>query len=312
MLLALPATHHFSTLIAAVTLTVLVAIWIDRRPTRATLAAGVVMAVGFWIYLLSYYAQSAPSDSDMLTTNPALFIAWVIAIIALSRWVRTARPASSRGAIACVSFVGFGVLAINAIKPVFPGMSSTPPLLLALVAPLTVLAVLTVWGLPIMIRLDQGPLVLALLVAPIAFVGLGLTAGLSPQYDMLVRRTQTFVHFGTVVITVVAAFVLHDRVQDRSQTLVTAVKAGLPIVLILVAVVTIPIAFVGLEALSYQGTTTEAEFSTATFASATMAEPWTGDDHITRIESNYYGSEHNTGPSPIYDWLHGGDPLLAQ
>lgn len=37
MLLALPFTHHFSTMIAmitAVTLTVLVGIWLDRRPTR--------------------------------------------------------------------------------------------------------------------------------------------------------------------------------------------------------------------------------------------------------------------------------------
>lgn len=308
MLLALPATHHFSTVITAVTLTVLVATWIDRRPTRITFGAGAVVVIGFWTYLLSYYARSPPNYSDTIMTNPALFVAWIIAIVALAHWFQTAKPASSRGTIACVNVIGFGVLALNAIKPVFPGMSSTPTLLLALVAPLTVLAVLTIWGLPIVVRLSQGPLVLALLVAPLAFIGLSLTAGLSPQYISLAQRTQTFVHFGTVVITVLAAFVLHDRVQDRSQTFVTAVKIGLPITLILVAVVTIPIAFVGLEALSYQGTTTEAEFSAATFASTTMAEPWTGDDHITRVEGNYYGSEHNRGPSPVYDWLHGGDP----
>lgn len=88
----------------------------------------------------------------------------------------------------------------------------------------------------------------------------------------------------------------------------TTVKIGLPITLVLVAVVTIPIAFIGLEALSYQGPTTEAEFSAAAFASTAMTEPWTSDDHITRVEGNYYGSEHNGGPSPVYDWLHGGDP----
>ena len=167
-------------------------------------------------------------------------------------------------------------------------------------------------GLPIVVRLSQGPLVLALLVAPLTFIGLSLTAGLSPLYISLIQRTQTFVHFGTVVITVLAAFVLHDRVQDRPQTLVTAVKIGLPITLILVTVITIPIAFVGLEALSYQGTTTEAEFSASTFAATTMAEPWTGDDHITRIERNYYGSEHNMGIDPVYNWLQSGNLPACQ
>lgn len=308
MLFALPATHHFSTMIAALTLTVLVGIWIDRRPTRMTLSAGVITVIGFWTYLLAYYARSPPGRSEMVTTNPALFVAWVIAIVALAYWFRTTKPASSRGALACVMGVGFGVLALNAVKPVFPGMASTPPLLLALIAPLTVLAVLTIWGLPITVRSNHGPLVLALLIAPLTFIGLGLTAGLSPQYQDVVRRTQTFVHFATIVITVTAAFVLQDRVQNRSRTLIRAVKIGLPIALIIVAVVTVPIAFIGLDALSYQGTTTEAEFSAATFASTTLNEPWTSDDHITRIESNYYGSEHNVGPSPVYDWLQGGDP----
>lgn len=105
-----------------------------------------------------------------------------------------------------------------------------------------------------------------------------------------------------------AAFVLHDRVKNRSQALATAVKIGLPLALVLIAVMTMPIAFIELEALSYQGTTTEAEFSAATFASMTVDQPWTSDDHITRVEGNYYGSEHNAGPSPVYNWLHGGDP----
>jgi hypothetical protein len=112
-------------------------------------------------------------------------------------------------------------------------MASTPRLLLALVAPLSVFAVLTIWGLPIVVRSNHGPLVLALLVAPLTFIGLGLTAGLSPQYDYLVQRTQTFGHFGTVVIATTAAFVLRDRVQGRSRTLVRTVTVGLPIVLLI-------------------------------------------------------------------------------
>lgn len=132
MLLALPLTHHFSTVIAAVTLTVLVALWVDQRPTRITVGAGVVTVVGFWAYLLSYYAFFPPDDSGMITANPALFVAWIITIVVFAYWFRTANPSSSRGAIACVGVIGFGVLALNAIQPVFSGLSSPPPLLLAL------------------------------------------------------------------------------------------------------------------------------------------------------------------------------------
>lgn len=308
MLLALPATHHISTMIAAVTLTVLVAIWIMQRPTRLTLTTGVIVLFGFWIYLLSYYAQSPPQNSGVITSNPTLLIAWIIVIISLAYWVRTVSPILSRGTIACVNLFGFGILALNAIQPVFPGLSTTPPLLLALVSPLLLLILLASWGVPLVVKSNQGLLIIALLVAPLTFIGLGLTAGLSPQYDILVRRTQTFVHFGAVVAAVIAAFVLCDRAENWSQPFSTAIKVGLPIVLIFVAISTIPIAFIGLEALSYQGTTTEAEFATATFASETIPEPWVGDDHITRVEGNYYGSEHNAGSQSVYDWFHGGNP----
>lgn len=308
MLLVFPATHHISTMIAAITLTILIAIWLTQQQAGWTLFAGSGILLGFWTYLLLYYAQSPPDGNRVFTANPALFVAWIVLIIFVAHWFRISKPKWSRGSVACIGVLGFGVLALNAIQPVFPGTSSTPPLLLALVAPLMVFGVLTVWGLPVVIRLQEGWLVLALLAAPLAFVGLGLTSGLSPQYDILVRRSQTFVHLGVIIITVIAAFELCDCVYGRSQPLGRVLKVGLPIALILVAVVTIPIAFIGLEALSYQGTTTEAEFSTATFASATLPDPWTGDDHITRIERNYYGSAHNSGSEPVYNWLHGGDP----
>ena len=84
MLLALPFTHHFSTMMTAVTLTVLIGIWIARQPTRVVLSTGSTIIFGFWVYLVSYYSQFTPSSANRVTTNPALFLAWIIAIIALA------------------------------------------------------------------------------------------------------------------------------------------------------------------------------------------------------------------------------------
>lgn len=109
----------FESKIVAVTLTVLVGIWLDRRPTRMALGVGIAVTLGFWIYLLTYHSQFTPSSANRITTNPTLFVAWVIAIATLAHWFRTVRPASSRGAIECVVVIGFGVLALNAIRPMF-------------------------------------------------------------------------------------------------------------------------------------------------------------------------------------------------
>lgn len=308
LLFALPLTHHLSTVVTAVTLTVLVSIWIDHQPTRLVISTGVAIVLGFWLYLSAYYTLFPTAYYGLIRINAALFIAWIIIIVSLAHCLQVATPNTSRQIIGCIIILGFGIFILNTIQPIFPGTSPTPPLLLALVAPLMVLTIFAIWGLPIIVRSTHGLLVLALFIAPISFIGISLTAGLSPQYSNLVQRSQTFVHFGTIIIAVIGLFSLYDRTSDYSQTISTVIRVGLPITFILVAVITTPIAFVGLEALSYQGTTTEAEFSTATFASTAITEPWTSDDHITRIQSNYYQSQHNRGAGPVYNWLQGSTP----
>ncbi|TYL37852.1 sodium/phosphate symporter [Natronococcus pandeyae] len=302
LLVALPITHHLSTFMAALTLTGVVVLAVARDWQRALAPGLVVLALPFWGYVLGYYALTRPPFSDDLASKPGLFAAWVIVMAIGALWLARARARPLRLAIAGVAVGGFGILGANALWELFPATAATPPRLLVYVAPLTVLAALAIWGLP----LGTGPegdraIVLALLVAPLAWVGFAVTAGVDPVYALFARRGQTFVHLATVVCAGLAIVALARRVDPSHRRVVTV---GLPILLCVCALASLPLAFAGLEALAYQGTTTSEEFETAGFATATLGDDWTSDDHITRVASNYHGT--SASPQPAYGWLHGG------
>jgi hypothetical protein len=306
MLVVLPITHHLSTFMAALTLTGVIVLAVSAD-WRRTLGPGVaVLAVPFWSYVLGYYALMRPPFSDELSGNPGLFVAWVIIMGAGVLWLARARTRTVRLAIAGIAVGGFTTLAINAVWEVFPTTAVTPPQLLLYVAPLTVLAALAVWGLPLGTgSTGDRAIVLALLAAPLAWTGFALTAGVDPVYALFARRGQTFVHLATVICAGLAILGLAHRVEPPTRRVVTV---GLPAVLCLCAVASLPLAFAGLEALAYQGTTTGEEFESGDFATTTLGE-WTSDDHITRVASNYHQS--GVSPQPAYGWLHsGGDQEL--
>lgn len=310
ILLVLPITHHLSTFMAALTLTGLVVLAVVRD-WRQAVGPGLVVLVPFWLYVGLYYGLTRPPFSEELAAKPGLFVAWLVLLGAGVIWLARSPGRTVRTTVGVLLLCGFTILGANALWDLFPGTATTPPRLLMYVAPLTLLAVLGIWGLP----LGTGPtgdraIVLALLAAPIAWVGFALTAGVDPVHALFARRGQTFVHFAVVVCAGLAILELGQWWGPPAKTVVTV---GLPILLCLCALVSLPLAFAGLEALAYQGTTTAEEFEAVTFASTTLDDDWTSDDHVTRVSRNYY--QTSASPQPAYDWLHGGElqcPIIVQ
>ncbi|WP_255171521.1 sodium/phosphate symporter [Natrononativus amylolyticus] len=305
-LAVLPVTHHLSTMLAALTVTAVVAGYGFRRPTRVV--PGVVVVGGFWLYFGTYYALTRPPYTGDLTAKPGLFVAWVVVLVAFVGWLTTTGGRATRLLVGAVGATGFSILAADALLSLFPGTMSVPPTLLFYVAPLTVLAALAAWAIPY----GVGPagdrlVVVGLLTAPIAWVGFAVTAGLTPEYVLFARRGQTFVHLAAVVLAGLAILALGRYAVRRRRSIAPWVHTGVPVLLCLCALVSMPLAFAGLEALAYQGTTTHEEFETLSFATDATPE-WTSDDHLTRVASNYYGT--NASPGPTYEWLE-GDGALA-
>ena len=179
-------------------------------------------------------------------------------------------------------------------------------------APLAVLVVFAGWGIPIAIgRITSGPVVLALLLAPIVCSGFALTAGLSPEYWVLTIRSQTFVHLSVITMAAIGAIGLGRQLGPRALPLI---KPALPMVLIICALVSAPLAFAGLPVFPYESTTTTGQFQAVTFATEQFNGNWTSDDHLTRVGSNYY--DIGASPGPTYEWMEDGTvpscPVIVQ
>jgi len=318
VLVVFPLTHHLSSVVGGVALVLVCALWCHRRLDWQTIAAAFVLAGGFWMYIGTYYVLTGAPLLDRLATNRGLFVAWLVVAVALTLWFRTTSVRTARLAVGSVFTIGFGVTFLNAFG-LYPGFSATSPTLVALLTPLLAFAGFCVVGIHYaMADADVAPVVLALLVAPVTMVLFSLTAGLSPEYADTARRSQTFVHLAVMVMATVSAVGWSTRLVDRARwrRLDTAVRTGLPVLLVVCALVTTPIAFADLHVSAFKGTTSGEEFGAATFAVEHVPGTWAGDDHTTRIAGNYYPARTNASVAPVYGWLHGdpppGCPTMAQ
>ncbi|MFC7071755.1 sodium/phosphate symporter [Halovenus rubra] len=299
-LTALPITHHLSSMMGALTLTALAVYHVTNEPDARTVLRALAVGGLFWAYFGIYYVLTRPPFFGDLAAKPGLFVAWVIILGSLAVFLRKASPTLQRLTFVVPLGVAFAVTAVNAVFDVFPGTASTHPRLLVYLGPLVVLAVLMVWGVPLAFdNHDIGPVVLALVLAPLAFVSFALTAGLSPEYNLFARRGQTFGHF-TITVVGVLSVGGFAWTADRHSVL----KLGIPLCLLAAILVSTPLAFAGPPVLPYEPTVTDAEFESVTFAETHIEGAWTSDDKPTRVARNYYDAD--APRSAAIAWLQGG------
>ncbi|SDJ95011.1 hypothetical protein SAMN05216226_112120 [Halovenus aranensis] len=286
----------------ALALTTLAIYHLTRWPNWRTLMQIVLIPALFWGYFGGYYIVTRPPYFGDLAAKPGLFFAWIIVLVGLAVFLRTATPAQTRLTFAVPLGVAFGITVINAITDVFPGTASTQPHLLLYVSPLIILAVFMVWGAPLAL-VDQhySPIVLAIVLAPIPFIGFAFSAGLSPEYSLFARRAQTFGHVSIAIMAALAVGNVACRGDSHAIK-----KFGIPVILLIAVIVSAPLAFAGPPVIPYQSTTTNAEFETITFTETHIEGTWTSDDHPTRVARNYYDAD--TTRSPTLGWLQGGTP----
>jgi hypothetical protein len=351
LLVSVPPLHNLDTVVAVTGLILLAVVARATSSRRVTpLAVGAagfaVVAVGY--YLVT--AALTPAEivqSARLADFPGLFAAWIVLMGLLLAWVVRSDSRSQRGLILGVLGSWFLLLIANAVQSVFPGTPSTPPRLTYGLLPLILPVVLAAWVAPGWSDPEaDGPVLWGLFGGVVVLVGFSLTAALTPEFVGTVYRTQTFLHFpimasagvGTVLLVRrltgspvrrsfegldgIGNVIRHSprsgstprersgtgRIGPTARRLVTVVVLALVVGSV---VVSIPIAFGGLEVLPYKGVTTPTELSAAGFAATHANGSWAGDDHIVRI-APYHGAKGSVvagSRGPVYRWLHdGGEP----
>jgi hypothetical protein len=305
----IPPLHNLSGLVLALGVVVLATLAVRRdfRPatTRRALAAVVLTCTyvfGFHV-ALSTVSGARVVQADRLLRVTDLFLAWVVLGLAGAAWYVTMSARARLGTVVALSVAGFGLVALNAVRPVFPETTATPESLLVGLVPLFVPAVLA--GLATDSLTDDahvGGTTVALLVAPLVVVATGLTARLTFDYLAMVFRAQLFLHLPALALAAVGAVSLGRRAADGERR---AWVRPLAVALVLGSVAaSAPVAYAGLGTLNYDPLTTESLFAATGYASDRF-DTWATDDHGVRL-TLYHGG--NASERPVYRWTRGGPP----
>lgn len=302
----LPFVHNLSAVIAGLVVTTLVALDVARRPGLRRLAAGTLGVLGFWLLTVGYYEAVDLPKAGAVTASLGLFLAWVVLLVGIARWLDTASSTVQQAVPLAVFGCCTLVFVANATTSLFPGTATSSTLLLALSLPLAAPLVLAIHGLP-RLASERGLGMFAFALGPLAAIGFALTAGRTPAHHDLLLRSSTFLHPGLLVAAAVGlAWLAHRRPAIGRAAAAIAVVALL---------VTAPLPFAGLQAFPFEPVTEPDEFDAATFATERVEAGWATDDHLALVSDNYRQSEATDVPTIA--WLRGdapppGCPTLAR
>ncbi|NLV11575.1 sodium:phosphate symporter [Halomicrobium mukohataei] len=331
--LTFPLLHTFSSLVAGLVVTGVFGAYLAQIPDRRGIVTAVGLVGGFWVYLWGYYEVAEQLGLlvpyvNRVTAYPGLFVAWLIVLVVGVAWLQRTGATVQRLGIGVAIGLWFVALAANVGQSVFPGMQTTPPALLVVVAAFAVPVVLALVGLPAVSweRRGSGVVVLALLVGPIVAVYFSLTAALTPEYFDTAIRGHVFVHIAIFVLAAVGVGTLAVRrvgtsddarskatetrgvASDGGGGLDRTLSAVLAAVVLLSAVATLPVAFVHLDTLTGPAVTSQSQFAAASFAAQHTTQPWTTDDPLGRVATHTYPDGTANSQRAVTAWLQGGPP----
>jgi hypothetical protein len=334
--LIFPLLHTFSSLIAGIAITGIAGFAVARDLTYRRALGALTVVGSFWLYVGGYYHFATKTVLtvpyvDRVTAYPGLFVAWLILLLAGGVWLQRTSTRLQRLVLLLPLGGWFALLVVNSVRSVFPGMQTTPPLLLGFVALYLIPVLLFVVGFPLTTRTLDGitPVIVALILAPLVVVFFSLTASLTPEYFDTAIRGHTFIHTGIFICVGLAVGHLAARQgsnpaasadhksADQKKRYVSArnssspsrmrrgLAVGLAILVLITALGTMPLAFVHLDTMAYPKVTTQSMFEAAEFASTHATEPWATDDPLTRVSSHSH-AEANVSTGSIIRWLNGG------
>jgi len=315
LMVVLPFTHSFSTLIAALTATGVAAAYLPGDRRLRSWGLGVGLVGGFWLYFAAYYEFAARSGLltvpyvDRVSGHPSPFLAWlVVLVIGVPWWLGTNRI-WQRLALLAPIVVGLLVVVGNALTAVFPGTAQSPPVVMALVLLFIVPAVFA--GIAVPRVTDYPPIggvVAALLAAPVVNAYFSMTATLTPEFFDTVVRTQTFAHLPVMVLAALGVTAIRNRGTCAGRITGhagTAIRVGFVVVFVGALVATTPLAYINLDTGSVPSTTLESEYATAQFVEARVEGPVATDHTFSRL-GRVVGFRGLLGPTR--EWLVGGSP----
>ena len=311
LLLLFPILHKFSTFNAALGVTALSGAELARRPKGRTAAIGGGVSALFWGLFVAYYelverfGVLGVSYVGRVRSHPGLFVSWLVVLVVGVAWYQRVSTRTRRGLFFVPLSLLFALVAVNVVRPVFPGTIRSQPEITLLVSLLFVPVVFAGYGLfALSRRYETASVVTALLAGPLVVIYFALTADLTPEFFATAIRGQAFLHVPAFVLVGLAAAGIASRTSGRTER--RGVRAALLGTLAVSTLLTAPLAFVALDTLDYPGTTAESELEAVEHTAAHAEGPWTTDHGPMRVGRTTFGAD--AGMVPTRTWLRGGPP----
>jgi hypothetical protein len=300
-----PPLHNLSSVVAALVVTGVAAVHVAASPDRRRVTLGAGAALALWAYVLGYFAVAGRlglqlSYSGLVRDHPDLLVAWAVVLALGLAWAVAASGRARGIALFAPVALDFAVVAVNTVRPVYPGTIATPRFVLgpvALFALPVALAAVAVARVPVRGRPGDATVPVALLAGTVALSFLALTASLTPAFFDTVMRVQSFAHPGVVALAGVAAVAV-GRPRTAGRALAVA--------LVVTALLTLPLAHVHLDTGTYPSTMLESEHAATGFAATRLDGPFASDHRLGRLSAYAFGGGGQLGPTR--QWLRGGPP----
>lgn len=295
LLVILPPLHVFVSLTAAIMVTILAGIVVVRTRTYRKTLPVIGVASLLWIYvpgfhlLLRALTPTRIAYTERVTEVPGLYIAWIILGVFGTVWFMGTRPRRQRILGWAVFGLLFGLLALNAITPLFHQAPQTPPIMLAAFLPLLVPVTLAIWRVPDATQAERvGPALVAMVAGTVVIIAITLTSLPTVAHLTTAERANYFMHFPLMVLAGLGGAALLANIERPNAQSVRAVAA---VAILMCAAVSIPVALAGVPVLPYENSVTGAELSGTVFGMEHANDNWTSDKQITDVASRI-------GPDP--------------
>jgi hypothetical protein len=340
ILILLPFTHHLTTLIALLALSLAIAGAtfrenIFRSRTIKSLALDVVTGPVILLSSLLYYRDvnlefaSEVGNLDDAALLGCVFILMAVVTKLISETVQS-KPwfflgkeeskevgwSSIFDEKVLVLIIGIGALYLNSKINIFTGGVMTSDTLLQLIFPYLILAVFGVIGFNVLrySRFPQRHVIVGMFLAPLCVILFGVLRGLDIFNFTLVYRSYNFIDIPLAMFVGVGIAYIFSKLRtfSKGQKEFRALPVGVLVVFCILCTASLPLAYNNEAAFGIQEITYEYEFEGMNWASEGNVNSVITDQRYGDIISPYFGiNADRTGPWKIRDNdLDSGDVVL--
>lgn len=271
LLCLLPFLHHLVALMALGAVSVVLVLHDRRALAQGRLSgrefaldvltgpAAAIVAAAYYAYVKMFLFVEVTGVFGL-----SLLVAIVVVLLAASlRAVRPARVRAGRALVtpasvaALVPVLAVGAVLYNARQPIFTGTVTTEPALLLMLPAFVAIAGFGVIGFQVLRKTSNrgSDLVLAMLVASVAFILFGFLRGLDPVSFLVAYRSFDFMDFALAVLAGIGVAVAWRRLAGRR-----AAQVAVGAVFVAALLGTAPMAWNTQAVFGLETTTTIGEF----------------------------------------------------